>query len=107
MDLIAKFVNSIYMPITLIVLAVGYGVYLIVTKNVSSISRNSKGKVFKDPDRCAVNSGYLMFLLAGGCIVMMIIEAFLGTLPGTIVFLIIFGVFGFLWKKNLNENGPM
>lgn len=107
MDYIAAFMNSIYLPIVLIIAVLCYGVYLIVTKNVNSVVRNSKDKTFKNPDKCAMNAGYLMFLLAGECILMMAIEVFLGSLAATIAFLVMFFVFGFLWRKNIRDNGPM
>ncbi len=101
-------INSIWLPIILGVLCVGYGVYLAITGDPAAIRRKEKNPILKNKERYVNNAMWLFFFMALGCLIMVLIIQFLkDDIAATIESISWFIVFAILWKRNEDKNGAL
>ncbi len=103
------FMNSIWIPVLLAILCAGYGIYLAITKDPKVIRRKTgRNDLLKAPDKYVRNAMWLMFFMAVGCVVMVMIIYFTANdMIATVESISWFIVFAFLWKKNEDTNGAL
>lgn len=108
MNDIYSIINSIWLPIILGVLCMGYGIYLAVTGDPTAIRRKDKNPLLKDKDCYVKNAMWLFFFMALGCFIMVLIIQFLNNdTAATIESITWFIVFAILWKRNEDKNGAL
>ncbi len=106
---IVSLINSIWLPILLALMCIGYGTYLAVTKDPKAVRRkNDRDAILKDTSAYVKTAMWLMYFMALGCVIMACIIYFIGNdMAATIESLSWFVIFAVLWKRNEDKNGAL